>query len=49
MPFVLALQTAAWNIFESIFTCPGAPTLFTDVAGGEAFTTAFDATISGLV
>jgi hypothetical protein len=24
-------------------------TLFTDVAGGEAFTTAFDATILGLV
>lgn len=82
---VLAPQTAAWNIFESIFTGPGAPTitsigdsllsntenvgeallnlpgsvitdigteaqnLFTDVAGGEAFTTAFDATILGLV
>jgi hypothetical protein len=82
---VLAPQTAAWNIFESIFTGPGAPTitsigdslltntenvgeaflnlpgsvitdiatevqtLFTDVAGGEAFTTAFDATILGLI
>jgi hypothetical protein len=82
---VLAPQTAAWNIFESIFTGPGAPTitsigdslltntenvgeallnlpgsvitdigtevqnLFGDVAGGEAFTTAFDATILGLV
>jgi hypothetical protein len=82
---VLAPQTAAWNILESIFTGPGAPTLtsildtfltntenageaifnlpgsvitdiatevqtlFTDVAGGESFIAAFDATILGLV
>jgi hypothetical protein len=82
---ILAPQTAAWNIFESIFTGPGAPTitsvgdalltnsenvgetllnlpgsiitdidtevqtLVTDVAGGESFNTAFDATILGLV
>jgi hypothetical protein len=82
---ILAPQTAAWNIFDSIFTGPGAPTLtsigdslltntenagetllnlpgsmitdigtevqnlLTDVAGGESFNAAFDATILGLV
>jgi len=53
-----SLLTNTENVGEALLNLPGSvitdigtevQNLFADVAGGEAFTTAFDATILGLV